>query len=339
MKILVTGGAGYIGSHTVLELLSAGHEPVVLDDFSNASRKVLARLANLAKRDVESVACNILDASRLDQVFAGARFDAVIHLAGRKAAGESMAMPLPYYRDNVGGTACLLERMQRHGVRRLVFSSSAAVYRVAGPMDHSPRTETSPVEPQTPYGRTKHLVEQMLRDICGADPAWRVSVLRYFNAVGAHPSGMIGEAPEGVPQNLLPFVAQVAVGRRDALVVFGNDYPTPDGTCVRDYVHVVDLARAHLRALERLERGSGFSLHNLGAGRGHTVLEVVRAFERASGTSIPWQNGARRPGDPAVCVADPSLARGQLGWCAEHDLDRMCVDLWRWQSRHPNGFD
>ena len=338
MKVLVTGGAGYIGSHTVLELLAAGHAPGVLDNFSNASPRAMSGLATLANHDIPWIEADIRDADHLDAVFEDGDFDAVMHFAALKAVGESVADPLRYYANNVSGTACLLERMAAHGVKTLVFSSSATVYRVDREADHAPRTEDSPIGPESPYARSKRIVEELLRDVCAADPAWRVSVLRYFNAVGAHPSGEIGEDPTGVPRNLLPCIAQVAVGRRELLEVFGDDYPTRDGTCVRDYLHVVDLARAHIRAVDYLARTPGYAVHNVGTGRGHTVFEALRAFERASGRSIPHRVVARRPGDVPVYVADPERARKELGWTAEWDLDRMCADLWRWQSTHPEGF-
>ena len=339
MKVLVTGGAGYLGSHTVLELLTAGHEPVVLDDFSNASPRAMSALAALANREIASTEGDIRDAGCLDEVLGGGGFDAVMHFAGLKAVGESVEEPLRYYGTNVAGTACLLERMEAHGVRTLVFSSSATVYRVDAAEDPAPLSESSSTGPDSPYGRTKLIVEELLRDLCAANPDWRVSVLRYFNAVGAHPSGVIGEDPMGVPRNLLPCIAQVAVGRRELLEVFGNDYPTRDGTCVRDYLHVVDLARAHIRAVEYLERKPGFAVHNLGTGRGHTVFEAIRAFERASGKTIPYRIVGRRPGDAPVTMADPGRARDELGWTARWDIDRMCADLWRWQSTHPEGFE
>lgn len=339
MRVLVTGGAGYLGSHTVLELLAAGHDAVVLDDFSNASLRAIPALCTLANREIPWMEGDIRDAGCLDDVLGGGGFDAVMHFAGLKAVGESVEEPLRYYGANVAGTACLLERMEAHGVRTLVFSSSATVYRVVDTGDQAPLNEGSPTGPDSPYGRTKLIVEELLRDLCAAKPDWRASVLRYFNAVGAHPSGEIGEDPTGVPRNLLPCIAQVAVGRRELLEVFGDDYPTRDGTCVRDYLHVVDLARAHIRAVEYLGRKPGFAVHNLGTGRGHTVFEAIRAFERASGKTIPYRIVGRRPGDAPVTIADPGRARDELGWTAQRDIDRMCADLWRWQSTHPEGFE
>lgn len=339
MKVLVTGGAGYIGSHVALELVEAGHEPVLLDNFANASPQVVSALRVLAGREIPCRRGDVRNARCLDEAL-GEGFDAVIHLAALKAVGESAKAPLRYYANNVAGSACLLERMEAHGVTTLVFSSSAAVYRIASPDDHTPRSEASPTGAASPYGRTKHIVEELLRDLCVADPRWRVGVLRYFNAVGAHPSGTIGESPRGNAQNLLPCIAQVAAGRRrKPLEVFGADYPTRDGTCIRDYLHITDLARAHVKALDNLQRASGLALHNLGTGRGHTVLEVVRTFERASGRSVPWRIVGRRPGDVAVSVADPRRAQEELDWSAERNLEHMCADLWRWQSKRPTGFN
>ena len=335
MKVLVTGGAGYIGSHTVLELLAAGHEAVLLDNLSNSSLRAVNALGALANRDIPFVEGDVRDSDLLDGVLGGGNFDAVIHFAALKAAGESVAEPLRYYVNNVTGTAGLLEAMTAHGVRTLVFSSSATVYAPSS----AALTEEYPTAPASPYGRTKHLGEELLRDLHSADPDWRISCLRYFNAVGAHPSGEIGEDPMGIPRNLLPYIAQVAVGRRERLEVFGDDYPTPDGTCIRDYLHVVDLARAHVLALDYLGREGGYAVHNLGTGRGHSVLEVMHAFERASGRSVPYRVAARRPGDVPFLCADPTRARDELGWTAQWDLDRICADLWRWQSSHPNGFE
>ena len=335
MKTLVTGGAGYIGSHTVVELLSASHDVVVLDNLSNATRRAVSAIERLLGRHVPFVECDIRDADSLDRVFVSGDFDAVLHFAALKAVGESTAEPLRYHENNVSGTLCLLQAMATHDVKRLVFSSSASVY--GDPAD-VPISEDCPPDPRSPYARTKAAVEGILHDVHAADPDWRVSILRYFNAVGAHPSGTIGEDPTGVPNNLLPFVAQVAVGRRERLNVFGDDYPTHDGTGVRDYLHVVDLACGHLSALDHLATSPGVSIHNLGTGRGHSVLEVVRAFEAASGRAIPYRVVDRRPGDVAVSWADPTKASNELGWIAQYDLERICTDLWRWQSTYPHGF-
>ena len=339
MKVLVTGGAGYIGSHTAIVLVDAGHDVTLLDNLSNSSAGAVAAVRQLAARDIAFAHGDIGDVAFLDAVFEDGRFDAVIHFAAFKAVGESAADPLRYYRNNVAGTACLLERMAAHDVSAIVFSSSATVY---GEADHMPINEACPLAPTNPYGRTKLVVENMLRDLYAADAAFRVSrvsILRYFNPIGAHPSGTIGEAPQDVPNNLLPYVAQVAVGQREQLQVFGGDYPTPDGTCIRDYVHVMDLARGHLKALEHLAEKPRMAVHNLGTGRGHSVLEVVRAFETACGRSIPYRVIGRRPGDVPVSFADASRACEELGWSAEHDLARMCEDTWRWQATHPRGYN
>ena len=281
------------------------------------------------------IAGDIHDAALLDATFESDDFDAVMHFAGYKSVAESVAEPLRYYRNNVAGSACLLDRMVRHGVTTIVFSSSATVY---GEPRRLPITEDFPTGPVNPYGRSKRMVEQLLSDLYASQPGWRVSILRYFNPVGAHPSGEIGEDPSGTPDNLLPYVGQVAVGRRECLKVFGNDYPTPDGTCLRDYVHVVDLARGHVHALNFLAPQPRLAIHNLGAGRSYSVLEVVRAFERAVGRPLPFRFAARRPGDVAVLTADPTRAEADLGWTASYDLGRMCEDHWRWQSQHPCGF-
>ena len=336
MRVLVTGGAGYIGSHTAIELALAGHDLTLLDNLSNSSLGAVAAVRELAGRDIAFKQGDIVDARFLDAVFEESRYDAVIHFAALKAVGESAADPLRYYRNNVAGTACLLERMAAHRVATIVYSSSATVYGDAG---SAPITEECRLAPANPYGRTKLVTENMLRDLHAADAAWRVSILRYFNPIGAHPSGMMGEAPQDVPNNLLPYVAQVAVGRRAQLQVFGDDYPTPDGTCIRDYVHVMDLARGHVKALEHLADKPRLAIHNLGTGRGHSVLEVVRAFEMACGKPIPHRVVGRRPGDVPVSFADASRAAAELGWSAAHDLAQMCEHTWRWQSTHPNGYD
>ena len=335
MKVLVTGGAGYIGSHTVVELLAEGHDAVVLDNFANSSPRALDAVRRITNREVRLVRGDIADADCLDAVLAATDFDAVIHFAALKAVGESVADPLRYYRNNLAGTATLLDRMAAHDVKTVVFSSSAAVY---GEPRSVPITEDAPTEPASPYARSKRMAEDLLRDLHVADPTWRISILRYFNAVGAHPSGHLGENPAGTPANLLPYVAQVATGQRDFVPVFGDDYATPDGTGVRDYLHVADLARGHVRALEHLAEGPRLAVHNLGTGRGSSVLDVIRAFESASGQPIPRRVVARRPGDIAVSVADPTRAEAELRWKAQHDLADCCRDLWRWCGTHPNGF-
>ncbi|GAA1759377.1 UDP-glucose 4-epimerase GalE [Kocuria aegyptia] len=336
MKILVTGGTGYIGSHTVLALLRAGQDVVVMDNLANSSRASLARVEELAGRSVDAFAeVDLLDPAGLDALFAEHRPEAVIHFAGLKAVGESAEKPLWYYRTNVAGTLNLLDAMEAHGCRSLVFSSSATVY---GAPEEMPLTEKQPMDAQNPYGRTKEHIEDMLVDLAASDPAWNVALLRYFNPVGAHESGRIGEDPTGVPNNLLPFIAQVAVGRQEKLKVFGADYPTADGTGVRDYIHVVDLADGHLRALDHIAEHGGVRTWNLGTGKGYSVLEVHAAFERASGRSIPFEIVDRRPGDAAVSYADPSTALAELGWSADRDLDTMCRDHWNWQRSNPEGY-
>lgn len=335
MKILVTGGAGYIGSHTALALLEAGHDVVVLDNLSNASAESLHRVGELAGRTVELRRKDLLDTDGLHEVFDGAGIDAVVHFAGLKAVGESVAEPLLYYRNNTVGTVNLLTVMDAHDVRTIVFSSSATVY---GATEEVPLTEKLPLDAINPYGRTKEQIEDILSDLGDADSRWRIALLRYFNPVGAHESGRIGEDPTGVPNNLLPFVAQVAVGRREKVRVFGDDYATPDGTGVRDYIHVVDLAAGHLAALDYLADHAGVHRWNLGTGTGSSVLEVIEAFGRAAGTPVPYEIAPRRPGDAAVSYADPSSALADLGWSATRDLDTMCADHWRWQSDNPNGY-
>ncbi len=347
MKLLVTGATGYIGSHTVLELLAAGHDVVGVDNLSNSSPESLHRVEGLTGRSVSFVEADIRDEAAMRSVLQGdgdALFDAVIHFAGLKAVGESTEKPLAYYENNVAGTLALLRAMEAASVRRMIFSSSATVY---GDPVSVPIPETAPVgSPSNPYGYSKLMIEQILRDLAAADPRWSVALLRYFNPVGAHPSGQIGEDPQGIPNNLVPFISQVAVGRRRALSIFGDDYPTPDGTGVRDYIHVVDLARGHLAALDYLvgagaERAAGTGCHvwNLGTGRGYSVYEAVAAFEKAADREIPVQVVPRRPGDIATCYADPTLAREQLGWQAEHNLDAMMRDAWNWQQQNPNGYD
>ncbi|MCL4680683.1 MAG: UDP-glucose 4-epimerase GalE [Rhodocyclaceae bacterium] len=333
--ILVTGGAGYIGSHVCVELLQTGYDVVVLDNLCNSRRDVLGRIARIAGRPVAFHERDVRDEAALRGIFREHAIDAVLHFAGLKAVEESVARPLAYYNNNVGGTLALCAVMSEAGVRRLVFSSSATVY---GDPDAVPVREDHPLRPTNPYGHSKAMIETILQDLSRSDPAWKIALLRYFNPVGAHESGLIGEDPGGVPNNLLPFIAQVAVGRREALNVYGNDYPTPDGTGVRDYIHVVDLARGHLAALEKLATSSEVLSVNLGTGRGYSVLEMVEAFRRASGRDIPYRIVARRPGDVAACYADPALAARLLGWRAERGLERICRDAWRWQSMNPNGY-
>lgn len=335
MHILVTGGCGYIGSHTVVELVDAGHQVTVVDNLSNASAVSLRKVEELTGRHVAFAEFDVRDAERLDALFGASSFDAVVHFAGLKAVGESTARPLDYYANNIGCTLTLCRVMAAHDVRRLVFSSSATVY---GDPRSVPIVETAPIAPTNPYGQTKAMIEQILRDLVASGGGWQLTLLRYFNPIGAHPSGDIGEDPTGIPNNLLPFVAQVAVGRHPQLQIYGDDYDTPDGTGVRDYIHVVDLAGGHLAALEHLPDPDSCLAVNLGTGTGSSVLEVIRAFEKASGRHVPYLVGPRRPGDVAVVYADVSLAYRALGWKAERSLADACADTWRWQSRHPDGY-
>jgi len=336
MKVLVTGGAGYIGSHTCVELMQAGHEAVIFDNLCNSHRAVLGRIARIVGRTPEFTQADVRDSGALRDVFSRHRFDAVIHFAGLKAVGESVEKPIEYYDNNVQGALTLCRAMAEAGVGALVFSSSATVY---GSASSVPIREDAPLGPTNPYGHSKLMVERILGDLAASEPAaWRIALLRYFNPAGAHASGLIGEDPQGIPNNLMPNIAQVAVGLRNTLRVFGSDYPTRDGTGVRDYIHVVDLARGHLAALETMQRERrGFTV-NLGTGRGISVLEAVRAFERASGRPIPIERVARRAGDVAECYADPALAQKVLGWKAAHSLEDMCRDAWRWQSMNPRGY-
>ncbi len=336
MRVLVTGGAGYIGSHTVLQLLAAGHDVVIADDFSNAKPSIISRLVSLSGKPVTVYTVDLTDEEATDGLFASEDIDAVIHFAGFKAVGESVAKPISYYRNNIDTALSVLQAMDRHGVRTFVFSSSATVY---GENPICERTEDMPTSATNPYGWTKVMIEQILRDVAVADDSWRIALLRYFNPVGAHPSGDIGEDPNGLPNNLMPFVAQVAVGRREKLSVFGDDYDTPDGTGVRDYIHVEDLASGHLAALDTIAAGDDpLSVWNLGSGSAVSVLDVVNAFSRASGRDIPYEIVPRRPGDLPAYWADPSKANDELGWKAIRTIDDMCADTWRWQSKNPNGF-
>lgn len=335
-KILVTGGSGYIGSHTCVELLRAGYDVVVVDNLSNASAESLQRVKKITGREPAFVQGDIRDRALLDKLFAEHDFGAVLHFAGLKAVGESVARPLAYYDNNVYGSLVLLQAMAAAGVFRFVFSSSATVY---GEPEQMPISESCPLGvPTNPYGRSKLMIEQMLADLARSDDRWQVGVLRYFNPVGAHESGLIGEDPNDIPNNLLPYISQVAIGKLAQLSVFGNDYPTPDGTGVRDYIHVVDLAAGHLAALDFIRKRSGVHVWNLGTGKGYSVLEMVAAFERASGQPVPYQVVDRRPGDIAICYADPSKAREELGWEAKRGLEQMMTDAWRWQSMNPDGY-
>ncbi|MFO7846062.1 MAG: UDP-glucose 4-epimerase GalE [Balneolaceae bacterium] len=335
MKILVTGGTGFIGSHTILELLNAGHDVHAMDNLSNSKVTSLERVEKLTGRKVQFQKADLLDENALDRLLDGTGIDAVIHFAGLKAVGESVEKPLYYYENNVTGTINLCKAMARHGIKRMVFSSSATVY---GNPAKSPLTEESKLSATNPYGQSKLTIEHILRDICAADQEWEVSLLRYFNPVGAHESGEIGEDPNGIPNNLMPFVTQVAVGKREKLSVFGSDYPTEDGTGVRDYIHVVDLAKGHLKAIENLEKESGAEAYNLGTGEGSSVLDVVKTFEKATGKKINYELTDRRPGDAAVCFADVRKAKEKLHWQTEKNLEDMCRDAWNWQTKNPNGY-
>ncbi len=336
ITVLLTGAAGYIASHTWLALQEAGYRVVGVDNFSNSSPKVLDRLAELSSAPIEFERADVGDTAQMDEIFERYKPAAVVHFAAYKAVGESVSQPLAYYHNNIGGLINICEVMKRHGCSRFVFSSSATVY---GAAEQLPLREDAPTSATNPYGATKLMGEQILRDIGIADSAWQTACLRYFNPVGAHASGRIGEDPRGTPNNLMPYVAQVAVGRRDKLSVFGNDYATPDGTGVRDYIHVTDLAEGHVAAVRRLLEHPGSLTVNLGTGQGYSVLDLVRAYETASGRSVPYQVVPRRPGDVAACWADPALARELLGWEAKLDLARMCEDSWRWQHNNPQGFN
>jgi UDP-glucose 4-epimerase len=336
MHILVTGGAGYIGSHTCLEMLQAGHTVTVVDNLCNSNIEALTRVQNITGKSLNFHQVDLLDREALTAIFAAAPVEAVIHFAGLKSVGESVAMPLRYYHNNLTGTLILCEVMQAHGVKNLVFSSSATVY---GDPHTVPITEDFPLSATNPYGRTKLMVEEILRDLHVADATWNIALLRYFNPVGAHISGRIGEDPNGIPNNLVPYIAQVAVGKLPQLSVYGDDYDTPDGTGVRDFIHVVDLALGHLKALEKLESNPGVVTYNLGTGRGYSVLEMIAAFERASGRQVSYKITPRRPGDIGACYADPTTAAQELGWTASRGIDEMCADTWRWQMNNPNGFD
>ena len=328
-KILLTGGAGYIGSHTAVELLEAGYEVLCVDNCYNSSPDALKRVEKITGKTVKFYQNDILDADAMRRIFSENKIDAVIHFAGLKAVGESVSVPLRYYHNNISGTVVLCEAMQEAGVKRIVFSSSATVY---GLPKSLPIREDFPLSATNPYGRTKLMIEEILRDVAVSDPEWSISILRYFNPVGAHKSGQIGESPRGIPNNLMPYIAQVATGKLAKLRVFGNDYPTPDGTGVRDYIHVTDLALGHLAALKRALTKTGVDVYNLGTGNGYSVLQLLKAFEKASNKTIPYEIVERRPGDIAACYADPSKAKAELGWQATRGVDEMCEDVWRWQS-------
>lgn len=337
MAILVTGGAGYIGSHTCIELLKAGYDVVVVDNLYNSSEKAIARVEEISGKKVTFYKADILDREKLNEIFDKESIDSVIHFAGLKAVGESVAKPLEYYHNNMTGTFILCEVMRDHNVKNIIFSSSATVY---GDPAFIPITEECPKGKITnPYGQTKGMLEQVLTDLNVADPEWNVVLLRYFNPIGAHKSGLIGEDPKGIPNNLVPYIAQVAVGKLECLGVFGDDYDTPDGTGVRDYIHVVDLAVGHVKALKKIEEKAGVNIYNLGTGNGYSVLQVVKAFEKACGKTIKYQIKPRRAGDIATCYSDAAKAKEELGWVAERGIEEMCEDSWRWQSNNPNGYE
>ena len=338
MRILVTGGAGYIGSHTLIELYKAGHSAVVVDNLCNSSSESLRRVARIIGQEIPFHQVDIRDRDGLDRVLdEHSDIECCIHFAGLKAVGESVAKPLEYYENNISGTLVLLESMRSHGVKNIIFSSSATVY---GNPAMIPITEECPKGQCTnPYGQTKSMLEQVLTDMQKADPEWNVVLLRYFNPIGAHESGMIGENPNGIPNNLMPYVTQVAVGKRQELGVFGNDYDTPDGTGVRDYIHVVDLARGHVCALGAIERGCGLAVYNLGTGKGYSVLDIVNTFQKVNGVKVPYSIRPRRPGDIATCYSDPSKAFRELGWKAQFGIEEMCRDSWNWQKNNPEGFE
>jgi len=337
MAVLVTGGSGFIGSHTVVELQNAGYEVVVIDNLSNSTEKCLERVQEITGKPVKFYRTDIRDREGLEKIFASESIDSCIHFAGLKAVGESVAKPWEYYDNNIHGTLTLVDVMRRHGVKNIIFSSSSTVY---GDPDHVPVTEESPTKKCTnPYGSTKSMQETIFTDIRTADPEWNIVLLRYFNPIGAHPSGRIGENPNGIPNNLMPYITQVAVGRQPHLRVFGNDYPTPDGTGIRDYIHVVDLAIGHVKALERIKANCGLAIYNLGTGTGYSVLDVVKNFEKASGVTIPYEFYPRRPGDIAVNYCDASKAEREMGWKAERGILEMCADSWNWQKNNPKGYE
>ncbi|MBR3518131.1 MAG: UDP-glucose 4-epimerase GalE [Lachnospiraceae bacterium] len=337
MAVLVTGGSGFIGSHTVVELQQSGYDVVVIDNLSNSTEISLQRVQEITGKPVKFYKVDIRDRAGLEEVFAKESIDSCIHFAGLKAVGESVSKPWEYYENNIGGTLVLLDVMRKHGVKNIIFSSSSTVY---GDPDSVPVTEESPVKKCTnPYGSTKSMQETIFTDIYNSDKEWNIVLLRYFNPIGAHPSGKIGENPNGIPNNLMPYITQVAVGKMPFLRVFGNDYPTHDGTGVRDYIHVVDLAKGHVKALDRIKAGCGLAVYNLGTGKGYSVLDIVKNFEEASGVKIPYEIQARRPGDIAENYADASKAEREMGWKAQFGIQEMCRDSWNWQKNNPNGFE
>ncbi|AXI10781.1 UDP-glucose 4-epimerase GalE [Oceanobacillus zhaokaii] len=335
MAILVTGGAGYIGTHTCVELLNEGYDIVVVDNFSNSNPQSLRRVSEITGKSFPIYETDLLDKEGLTEIFAESKIEAVIHFAGLKSVGESVSIPIHYYQNNITGTIILCEVMQQFGVNNLVFSSSATVY---GITDKMPILENTALRAINPYGRTKHMIEEILRDVTFADPSWSIALLRYFNPIGAHESGRIGEDPNGIPNNLMPYISQVAVGKRKQLQIFGNDYPTRDGTGIRDYIHVTDLAIGHLRALEKVQTSTGIDAFNLGTGKGYSVLEMVAAFEKVTGELIPYRFADRRPGDSSICYADVNKAKKELHWQATRGIEKMCEDTWRWQGENPNGY-
>ncbi|GFR36332.1 UDP-glucose 4-epimerase GalE [Thermobrachium celere] len=336
MSILITGGAGYIGSHTCVELLNLGYEVIVLDNLSNSKEESIRRVENITGKKIKFYKIDLLDRENLEKVFMENKIDAVIHFAGFKSVGESVKVPLRYYHNNITGTIILCDVMQKYCVKKLIFSSSATVY---GNVEKVPISEDSPLSATNPYGRTKLFIEEILRDLYNSDKEWSIALLRYFNPIGAHESGLIGEDPSGVPNNLMPYITQVAVGKLHELKVFGNDYDTHDGTGVRDFIHVVDLAKGHVKALNKVMVSTGIDAYNLGTGKGYSVLDLVHTFEKVTGKKVPYTIVKRRPGDVAKCFADPTKANKELKWYAERDLEDMCLDAWRWQSNNPNGYE
>ncbi|MCJ8009123.1 UDP-glucose 4-epimerase GalE [Lederbergia wuyishanensis] len=335
MAVLITGGAGYIGSHTCVELLKAGYDIIVLDNYKNSHPESLNRVRQITGKDFKVYQCDLLDEKTIEKVFEKNNINAVIHFAGLKAVGESVQIPLKYYECNILGTVYLCNVMKKYNIKNLVFSSSATVY---GVPESIPISEDSRIKAMSPYGRTKQMLEDILRDLYTSDQDWSIALLRYFNPIGAHESGLIGEAPSGIPNNLMPYITQVAIGNLEELTIFGNNYPTKDGTGVRDYIHVVDLAKGHLKALEKVSKSTGVEAYNLGTGKGYSVLEIVEAFEKASKIKIPYKITEPRKGDIAISYADPSKALKELGWIAEKGIEEMCMDSWRWQCKNPNGY-